>query len=190
MVILHALLQRHIACSVLHWLVSPENSNISLKKRKSLWGASITSPWCGIKRNVSEHEMMLGNTVQKKLRGRRVGNMFEGKISFSCAASPHDLHLWRHSRPADFQEVIAHNAIVDMEYVSSLKLTVGWKETLSITREQLTCWYTTQLFLIFLSKPWWKSSTAHSIKMSSIYILAQASQTNTPMYKHKNIYVF
>ena len=126
----------------------------SLKKETSLWGANITSPWCDIKRKVTAHEMMLGNTVQKKLRGSRVGNIFEGKMSFSCAASLHDLHLWGHSQPADFQEVTAHNSIVNTEYVSSLKLIVGWKETFSVTRKKLTCWYTTQLFLIFLSKPW------------------------------------
>jgi len=97
--------------------------------------------------------MILGNTVQK-LRGRRVGNIFEGKMSFSCAASLHDLHLWGHSQAADFQEVRAHNSIANVEYVSSLKLTVGQKEMFTVTRKKLTCWYTPQLFLIFLSESW------------------------------------
>lgn len=127
MVDLQALFQCHIACSVLPWLLSPENSNVSLKKGTSLWGANITPPWRGIKRQVTEHEVMLGNTVQKQLRGRRVGNIFEGKMSFSYAASLCDLHLWGHSQPADFQEVTAHNSIVNVEYVSSLKLLLGEK---------------------------------------------------------------
>lgn len=97
-------------------------------------GANIPSPWCGIRR-VNELEMVLRNTVQKKLSGRRVGNIFEGEMSFSCATSLHYLHLWGHSRPADFQEVTTQNSIVNVEYVGFLKLTVVRKETFSVTRK-------------------------------------------------------
>lgn len=164
-------------------VLSPENSTISLKKGASLWGANITSPWCGIKRKANEHEMMLGNAVQKKLRGKRVENIFEGKMSFSCAASLHDLHLRGHSWPADFQEVTARNSIVNVEYVNSLKLTVGRKATFSIARKKLTCRYITQLFVIF-----------HSIKMCPIYFLAQArpdkhSHVQTQKYMYFNFHL-
>lgn len=67
-------------------------------------------------------------------------------MSFPCAASLHDLHLGGHSRPADFQEVTGQNSIVNMEYVSSLKFKI-----FGVTRKKLTCWYATQLFLIFRS---------------------------------------
>lgn len=100
----------------------------------SLWGSNIPSPWCGIRR-VNELEMVLGNTVQKKLSSRRVGNIFERKMSFSCATSLHYLHLWGHSWPADFQEVTTQNSIVNVEYVGLLKLTVVRKETFSVTRK-------------------------------------------------------
>lgn len=95
----------------------PEERDISVKP-------NAISPWCGIKRKVNEHKMMLGNTLQTKLRGRRVGIILEGEMMFSCVASLHDLHLWD---KRDFQMTL-QNGTVNAKYVNSLKFTDGWKD--------------------------------------------------------------
>lgn len=160
MVIHQAVLQCHTACSILPWLISPENKNIFPKKGTSLCRANTISPWCGIKRKVNEHETVLGNILQTSVRGRRAEVIFEGEVSFSCVASLHDLHLWD---KRDFQVTVQNNT-VNVKYVNALKLTAGWKETFSVTR--LPCWHTTQFSFNTLVK----KSEVHPIKICLSYM--------------------
>lgn len=92
-----ALLQLHIVCAVLLWLLFLEN--INLKKELALFGANTNSSWCNIKSQVNdlndhENHARLHST---DVRDRREGRIFEEKISFSFTIPLHELHLRRHS---------------------------------------------------------------------------------------------
>lgn len=89
-----ALLQIHIVCAVLLWLLFIEN--VTLKKGASLCGANTNSSWCNIKRKVNDHENH-ARLHSTEVRDRRGGRIFEEKISFSFTIPLHDLHLRGHS---------------------------------------------------------------------------------------------